>query len=187
MRNFPVRSMSGPLIAVAGAIVAVCSVAPAVGAATRVPTAPAVAPCAGAGDLHLRIAGSQYSRAAGITYYTLDFANTSGSACSLSGYPSVSVVSRAGSQLGSAAGHGLMTIAALVVLAPGATAHTTLAYYGRRVGAGRGCGPVAKAFELRVYVAGRKRALYAVVGWDVCSHAGQVYLSVTQSFRAGKG
>jgi Protein of unknown function (DUF4232) len=187
MRNLPIRSVSGRLIAAAGVIVAVCSAAPAAGAATRVPTGPGVAPCAGAGDLHLRIAGSQYRRATGITYYTLDFANTSGAACSLSGYPDVSVVGRSGSQLGSPAGHGLMTIALLVILAPGATAHTTLAYYGRRVGAERGCGPVAKASELRVDVAGRKRALEAGVAWAACSHAGQVYLSVTQPFRAGKG
>jgi Protein of unknown function (DUF4232) len=187
MRNLPTRPRSSRLIAAAGAIVAVCSVAPAACAATRAPTAPAVARCAGASDLHLRIAGSQYSRAAGITYYTLDFANTSRSTCSLSGYPYASLVSRAGRQLGSPAGHGLMTIAPLVILAPGATAHTTLAYYNRRVGAERGCGPVAKAFELRVYVAGQKLALYAAAGWHACSHAGQVYLSVTQPFRAGKG
>jgi hypothetical protein len=187
MHNLPPRPMSSRLIAAAGAIVAACSIAPAACAATRASTAPAVAPCAGASDLHLRIAGSQYSRAAGITYYTLDFVNTSGSDCSLSGYPHVSMVSRAGSQLGSPAGHGLMTIAPLVILAPGATAHTTLAYYGRRVGAERGCGPVAKAFKLRVYVAGQKLALYAAAGWDACSHAGQVYLSITQPFRRGKG
>jgi Protein of unknown function (DUF4232) len=187
MRNLPIRRVSSRLIAAAGVIVAVCSVAPAACAATRTSTAPAVAPCAGASDLHLRIAGSRYSRAAGITYYTLDFANTSGSACSLSGYPYVSMVSRAGSRLGSPAGHGLMTIAPLVILAPGATAHTTLAYYDRRVGAERGCGPVAKAFELRVYVAGQKRALYAAARWKACSHAGELYLSVTQPFRAGKG
>ena len=187
MRNLPIRHISSRLIAAAGMISAVCSVAPAACAATHASTAPAVAPCAGAGDLHLRIAGSHYSRASGITYYTLDFANTSGSTCSLSGYPYVSMVSRAGSQLGSPAGRGLMTIAPLVILAPGATAHTTLAYYGRRVGAERGCGPVAKAFELRVYVAGQKHALYAAAPWEACSHAGQVYLSVTQPFRKGKG
>lgn len=187
MHNLPRRPVSSRLIAAAGALVAVCSIAPAACAATRASTAPAVATCAGASDLHLRIAGSQYSRAAGITYYTLDFVNTSGSTCSLSGYPYVSMVSRAGSQLGSPAGHGLMTIAPLVILAPGATAHTTLAYYGRRVGAERGCGPVAKAAKLRVYVAGQKLALYAAVGWKACSHAGQVYLSITQPLRKGKG
>jgi Protein of unknown function (DUF4232) len=187
VHNFLPRPRSSRLIAAAGAIVAVCTVAPAACAATRASSAPAVATCAGASDLHLRIAGSQYSRAAGITYYTLDFANTGGSDCSLSGYPYVSVVSRTGSQLGSPAGHGLMTIAPLVILAPGATAHTTLAYYGRRVGPERGCGPVAEAAKLRVYVAGHKLALYATVGWKACSHAGQVYLSVTQPFRKGKG
>jgi hypothetical protein len=193
MHSFAIRPASRRLFAAAGVIVALCSAGPAAYAATRAPAGaaapagPAVAACAGARALHLRIAGSQHSRATDITDYTLDFTNTSGSACSLSGYPYVSMVSRAGSQLGSPAGHGLMTIAPLVVLAPGGTAHTTLAYYGARVGAGRGCGPVAKAYQLRVYVAGQKLALYAAASWGACSHAGQVYLSVTQPFRAGKG
>jgi hypothetical protein len=189
MSHLPVRHLSGRLIAAAGALIAACSIAPAACAAVA-PTAhamPAAVQCTGAGDLHLRIAGSQYSRAAGITYYTLDFTNTSGSTCSLSGYPYVSMVTREGGQLGSAAGHGLMTIAPLVVLAPGATAHTTLAYYDNRVSAGRECGPVAKAYELRVFVAGQKRALYAAMGLHACSHTGQEYLLVTQPFHAGNG
>jgi Protein of unknown function (DUF4232) len=195
MSHLPARSISGRLIAAAGALatagalIAACSIAPAASAAAGASTArdTTAAVCTGAGDLHLRIAGSQYSRAAGITYYTLDFTNTSGSTCSLSGYPYVSMVTRGGSQLGSPAGHGLMTIAPLVVLAPGATAHTTLAYYDSRVGAGRECGPVAKAYELRVFVAGQKRALYAAMGLHACSHVGQEYLSVTQPFHSGNG
>ena len=97
------------------------------------------------------------------------------------------MISRAGRQLGSAAGRARMTVVPLVRLAPGATAHTTLAYYGGRVSAASGCGPVATAFELRVYVAGQKRALYTALGLHACSRAGRVYLMITQSFRAGAG
>jgi hypothetical protein len=191
MNNLPIRLMTCRLLAVAGVLVAACSIAPAAFAAQAASTsavhdAVATGPCAAAG-LRLRIAGSQHSGTPGITDYTLDFTNTSGSTCSLSGYPAVSMVSRAGRQLGSPAGRGLMTVAPLVTLAPGATAHTTLAYYSRDVTAGHGCGPIATAYELRVYVAGQRHALYAAMGVHACSQAGQVYLTITQAFRAGAG
>ena len=66
-----------------------------------------------------------------------------------------------------------------VVLAPGATAHTTLAYHGQLVSTGGGCGPVEGAFELRVYLAGQQRATYAAFGFQACSDAGPVYLTIT--------
>jgi hypothetical protein len=74
-----------------------------------------------------------------------------------------------------------------VVLAPGATAHTTLAYHGQLVSTGEGCGPVEGAFELRVYLAGQQRATYAAFGFQACSHAGHVYLTITEPIRAGVG
>jgi hypothetical protein len=191
MNILPIRPMTGRLLAVAGVLVVACSIAPAAFAAQAASTsaahdAIATGPCAAA-DLHLRIAGSQRGGTPGLTDYTLDFTNTGDSTCSLSGYPAVSMVSRAGHQLGSPAGRGLMTVAPLVTLAPGATAHTTLAYYSRKVTAGHGCGPVATAYELRVYVAGQRRALFAAMGVHACSQAGQVYLTITQAFRAGAG
>jgi hypothetical protein len=193
MSLLPIRPMTGWCISAIGAVAAACAISSTACAATYAPTthvtntASAVAACAGATDLRLRVANGQASGTADVTYYTLVFTNTSGSTCSLSGYPYISMISRAGSQLGSPAGHGLTLIVPLVILAPGATAHTTLAYYGGRVSAGHGCGPVAKAYEVRVYVAGQKLALYAPLGVHACSRAGQVYLTITQSFRAGNG
>jgi hypothetical protein len=204
MSHLPIRPVTSRLFAVAGALVAACAITPAACAATTpaattpaatspgtsspAPTSRAAfAQCTGAAALHFRIAGSQAIKAAGITDYTLDFTNTSGSTCSLSGYPYVSMISKSGAQLGSPAGHGLMTIVPLVILAPGASAHTTLAYNSGKVTAGRGCGPVATGYELRVFVGGQKRAMYAGMGVHACSRAGQVYLTVTQAFRAGAG
>jgi hypothetical protein len=187
MSHLTIRSMVGRLVTVAAAVVTASAISSVAYAAPAERAAPATVPCTGAGDLHLRIAGSQNDKAAGITYYTLDFTNTSRSTCSLSGYPYVSMISKKGSQLGSPAGRGLMTLAPLVRLAPGATAHTTLAYHRGMVSARRGCGPVANAFELRVYVAGQKLALYAAMGVHACSHSGQAYLTITQPFRAGAG
>jgi hypothetical protein len=187
MRHLPIRPMTSRLLTAAGAVAAACAISSTACAATYTPaarTSAASSTCAGATNLRLRIADSQVRATGGITYYTLNFTNTSGSACSLSGYPYVSLISRGGRQLGSPAGHGLMTIVPRVVLAPGATAHTTLAYHSGLVSNERGCGSVVKAYELRVYVAGQKRALYAAMGLRACSDTGHVYLTITQSFRA---
>ncbi|MGH3194120.1 MAG: DUF4232 domain-containing protein [Streptosporangiaceae bacterium] len=191
MSHLAIRPRAGRLATAAGAVVATCALSLAACAATATtaahasPSAPAISTCTGATDLHLRIPRGHKS--AGITYYTLDFTNTSSSTCSLSGFPYVSMITRAGRQLGSPAGRARMTVVPLVKLAPGATAHTTLAYYGGKVSAASGCGPVATAYELRAYVAGEKRALYTALGLHSCSRAGRVYLMITESFRAGAG
>jgi hypothetical protein len=196
MNHLATRPRTGRLATAAGAVVATCAISLAACAATATtaahasptsPAAPAISTCTGATDLHLRIPDTRGHKTAGITYYTLDFTNTSSSTCSLSGFPFVSMISRAGRQLGSPAGRARMTVVPLVRLAPGATAHTTLAYYGGKVSGTSGCGPVATAFELRAYVAGQKRALYAALGLHSCSRSGRVYLLITQSFRAGAG
>ncbi len=193
MSHLAIRPRAGRLVTAAGAVVATCALCLAACAAattttaSAAPTAPTISTCTGATDLHLRIPDTKGSKKAGITYYTLDFTNTSSSVCSLSGFPYVSMISRAGRQLGSAAGHPRMTVVPLVRLAPGATAHTTLAYYGGKVSGASGCGPVATAYELRAYVAGEKRALYTALGLHSCSRSGRVYLLITQSFRSGAG
>jgi hypothetical protein len=46
---------------------------------------------------------------------------------------------------------------------------------------------VEGAFELRVYLAGQQRATYAAFGFQACSHAGHVYLTITEPIRAGVG
>ena len=66
--------------------------------------------------------GSQY---AGGAYYTLNFTNLSGHACTLRGYPGVSAVSLSGGQIGSPASRGTAT-PKVVTLANGATAHAVL-------------------------------------------------------------
>jgi hypothetical protein len=189
MSYLPARSITRRLIAAAVAAAATGTIAMAACAASSSPAAdaaPAIPTCAGS-SIGARVVVSQGSEASGITYYPLDFTNTSGSTCSLSGYPAVSAISRAGAQLGSPAGRGLLTVVPRVVLAHGATAHTTLAYHGRLVTTGGGCGPVERAFELRVYLAGHQHPTYAAFGFRACSRAGHIYLTVTQPIRAGVG
>ena len=189
MNYLPARSTARRLFAATAATVAAGTIATAACAASSSPAAhaaPVIPSCAGT-TIGAWIAVSQGSEPSGTTYYPLEFTNTGGYTCSLSGYPVVSAISRAGVRLGSPAGRGLLTVAPRVVLAPGATAHTTLAYHGRLVSTGGGCGPVEGAFELRVYLAGQKRATYAAFGFQACSHAGPVYLTITEPIRAGVG
>jgi hypothetical protein len=54
--------------------------------------------------------------AAGSSYYNLQFTNVSTHACSMSGFPGVSAVNVAGTQIGSAAGHNAEHPAALITL-----------------------------------------------------------------------
>ncbi len=73
---------------------------------------------------------------AGGAYYTLNFTNLSGHACTLRGYPGVSAVSLTGRQIGSPARWG-DAAPVTVTIASGATAHATLqvadaANYGSR-------------------------------------------------------
>ncbi len=189
MSYLPARSTTRRLFAAAAAAAAAGVIASAAYAATDSPAAhaaPVIPACAGT-SVGAWIAVSQGSQPSGTTSYPLEFTNTGGSTCSLSGYPVVSAISRAGVRLGSPAGRGLLTIAPRVVLAPGATAHTTLAYHGRLVSTGGRCGSVEGAFELRVYLAGQKRATYAAFGFQACSHAGADYLTITEPIRAGVG
>jgi Protein of unknown function (DUF4232) len=100
---------------------------------TITPSSPAPAAAASSGpsqcttaDLRLTVGAS--NGAAGTVYYPLDFTNTSSSTCTMYGYPRVAFVNPAGgSQVGAAAGRASSTAPALVTLAPGATAHATLA------------------------------------------------------------
>ena len=189
MNYLPTRFTARRLLTVAAAAVAAGTIASAAYAASASPAghaAPLIPACTGT-TIGAWVAVSQGSQASGTTSYPLEFTNTGGCTCSLSGFPVVSAISRAGVRLGSTAGRGLLTVAPRVVLAPGATAHTTLAYHGRLVSTGSGCGPVATAFELRVYLDGQNRATYAAFGFQSCSHAGHVYLTITGPIRAGVG
>jgi hypothetical protein len=178
------------LIAVAAAAVAGLAISPAAYAATSSPAAraaTAIPECTGGLGLGAWVAVSQGSGAAGTIYYPLEFTNASGYTCSLSGYPGVSVISRTGQQLGSPAGWGSLSGAQRVILAPGATAHTILAYHDAAVSTEPGCDPVYTTFELRIYPPDQHLATYAAFGLEACSHAGVVYMNIIEPIRAGVG
>jgi Protein of unknown function (DUF4232) len=130
------------------------------------------------GNVAVWVAASQGSTAAGTTYYPLEFTNLSGHTCSLYGFPGVSVITRNGTQLGSPASWNTGVLHQVVNLAPGATAHASLAYHETAVSTEPGCDPVYTAFELRVYPPDQYSATYAFFDLEACSHAGPIYLTV---------
>lgn len=101
--------------------------APAAGPGPASPSPPAplsVLPCPTSG---LRGSFGVANGAAGTFYYPVQFTNTSGSACTLLGYPGLSVVtSPSGSQIGAAAVRIPTFSPQLVTLAPGATVHAPM-------------------------------------------------------------
>jgi hypothetical protein len=74
-----------------------------------------------------------------------------------------------------------------VILAPGATAHTILAYHDAAVSPSPGCHPVESTFDLRVYLPGQRVATDAAFDFDVCSHPGVVYMNIVKPITAGVG
>src|SRR6266516_6060633 len=132
------RRLTGAVAAAcAAALIPVAALAatasPAAPLATASPAAPAVAasiPACATGGLVVWISNVQ--GAAGTFYYTLNFTNLSGHACTLRGHPGVSTVNLSGSQIGRPArwanpgnaGHARLRT---VRLARGATATAVLA------------------------------------------------------------
>ena len=108
-------------------------------------------------------------------------------ACSLFGYPGVSALDHRDRQLGSPANWESPAAARTVTLAPGATSHTVLAYHDAAVTTEPGCDPVNSTAYLRVYPPGQRIAAYAAFSFEACSHAGPVWMTITEPITAGVG
>ena len=173
------------VVAAAGLIVATAAFATTSSGAAR--DSAASAPGCTAFGLGVWLAIDQGSGAAGTIYYPLEFTNLSGHTCSLFGFPGVSVLNAQGNQLGSPAGWDHTTAPRTVILAPGATAHTQLAYHDAVVTTEPGCDPVNTAVLLRVYPPGQRSASDAAYDFQSCSHTGPVYLSIFGPIVAGVG
>jgi hypothetical protein len=179
------RAVAVAAAAVAG--LAICTAAYAATSSSTASTTPAAISKCTASDLGVWVAIGQGNGAAGTIYYPLELTNLSGRTCSLSGYPGVSVIDRNGHQLGSPAGWGSRAGARTVNLAPGATAHTIMAYHDVLVSTEPGCDPVSTAALLRVYPPDQYDPTYAPFSFEVCSHAGPIYLNVIEPVIAGAG
>jgi hypothetical protein len=177
------------VVTIAAAVVAGLAISTAAYAATLSGTARtmvAVIPRCSANDIGAWLAVSQGNGAAGTIYYPLEFTNLSQHTCSLFGYPGVSALGPAG-QLGSPAGWDSLAGARTVYLAPGATAHTILAYHDAAVSTEPGCDPVNSAALLRIYPPDQYSATYAAFSFQACSHPGVVYMNITEPIIPGVG
>jgi hypothetical protein len=174
---FSLRQLIGSaaVIVCAGALVAALTLTGV--AAARTPA------CAKSG-LVVWLANPPGGGTAGTEYFDLEFANLSGHACTLTGYPGVSAVSLGGPQLGSAAGRNAAHPVRAVTLASGTSASmagaTATAVLGiTDVGAfsPRQCGPVTAA-GLRVYPPNQTASSVVPYPFRGCSRRGLVYLHV---------
>jgi hypothetical protein len=146
---------SGSTQATPTATVTVTTTAPAAeGTSSPAPgtsQSPAVIGPAACATSSLRVKQGTSSGYAGGVYVVIDFTNTSGTSCSLYGYPGVSLVSGSSrTQIGLAAKRTATTPVRLVTLAPGATANAVLQIVDALNFPSSTCGP-AKATDLQVY------------------------------------
>jgi hypothetical protein len=112
--------------------------------------------------------------AAGTTYFTLDYTNTSRTTCSLDGFPGVSATTLDGAQIGKAATRNNSTPARAIDLAPGATAHSNLGYHDILIEPS--CKERTAAY-LKVYAPNDTVAKHAFFSLTMCA-TGQSDLSV---------
>jgi hypothetical protein len=188
MKHLPITARR--IAAAAAAAVAGLAISTAAYAATSSGTASTAAasiPKCTAFDLGAWVAVGHGNGAAGTIYYPLQFTNLSGHTCSLFGFPGVSAIDRNGHQLGSPANWIHTTAPHAVILAPGATAHTTLAYHDAAVTTEPGCDPVYSAVLLRIYPPDQYSATLAAFDFEVCSHTGPLYMSILGPITPGVG
>ena len=149
---------------------AVASSAPASPSASPAasPAGGATAGCASSA-LTAHVDLSQGGAAAGSTYVPIDFTNTSGSACTMDGYPGVSFVrSPSGAQLGNPASRNPAAPPAMVTLAPGGIAHAILQVGEAGNYSQSACTPVT-AHWLKIFPPNQVSAIYAHYDVQACS------------------
>lgn len=125
------------------------------------------------------------SGAAGSIYYPVEFTNSSGEACTLYGYPGVSLVTSAGTQVGAAATEDPTYPRRLVTLAPGNTGHAELKITDALNYPAATCHPAAVR-RLKVFPPGQTSPLYISLTATACRKASVQILDV-QTIQPGNG
>jgi hypothetical protein len=160
----------------------------AAGSASQARRGAAALTSCGTGVLRMSVDISKADAAAGSTYYPIEFANTSASACALAGYPGVSFVTsatRSGQQIGAAAARNPAYRAVTVRLAPGGYAHAWLQVAQAANYPESSCHP-ATARGLRVYPPDETTPGYVPQDFAACSAQAAQLLTVIP-LRSGKG
>jgi Protein of unknown function (DUF4232) len=128
-------------------------------------------------DLQASLGQSQ--GAAGTIYQLLILTNTSGSDCTLYGYPGVSFVTgQGGSVIGAPAARNSLIPDTLVTLQPGGTASALLGVVDTGALPPSKCVP-GTADWLQIYPPGDTGSLFVQLSSSVCTKAGEVYMHVT--------
>jgi hypothetical protein len=123
--------------------------------------------------------------AAGSIYYPIEFTDSSGSACTLYGYPGVSFVTAGGAQVSAPGTEAPTYPRRLVTLAPGNTAHAELKITDALNYPAGTCHPVA-VHRLKVFPPGQTAALYITLPAAACRNAAIQILEV-QTIQPGNG
>lgn len=111
---------------------------------------------------------------AGGVYQVIDFTNTSGSTCTLTGYPGVSLVAGpSNAQIGLAAERSTATPVKQVTLAPGATANALLQIVNALNYPSASCGPTM-ASALKIYPPGQTAPVFLPNTSNGCSKPVQI-------------
>jgi hypothetical protein len=134
------------------------------------PTAAGAPACAN-GTLQVKLRGEQ-GYAGGVDL-AINFTNTTSAACTLYGYPGVSLVSSSHAQIGLAAKRTTTAPAEVVTLAPGATGHAQLQIADALNFPTSACGPV-QAADLRVYPPGQTAAVFLPDHSQGCAQPAQI-------------
>jgi len=143
------------------------------GAVTPSPSGPL--PCA---TTALKLTVGAANGAAGTIFYPLDFTNTSGAACTMYGYPGVAFVSSpGGSQIGAPANRRAVAAPTVITVAPGATAHATLAVSDVLIG--NNCQHQLQVNWVQVYPPDQFKALFAPLSRPGCADKSLVTMGVT--------
>lgn len=118
----------------------------------------------------LKVVKGSVGAAAGSVYLQIDFTNTSGTPCTLYGYPGVALTTAmsATSQVGAAATRSTAQPTKLVTLAPNASASATLRLVQVANYPTASCGPVSGSF-LQVYPPGQQTAVYLQYQGRTCT------------------
>jgi len=129
------------------------------------------APACANGTLQVKLRGAQ-GYAGGVDL-VINFTNTTSAACTLFGYPGVSLVSGAHAQIGLAAKRTTTSPAELVTLGPGATGHAQLQIADALNFPTSTCSP-AQASDLRIYPPGQTAAVFLPDRSQGCAQPVQV-------------
>ncbi|HLK76070.1 MAG TPA: DUF4232 domain-containing protein [Streptosporangiaceae bacterium] len=140
-------------------------------------------PCA-TSDLNVTLGPA--NGAAGSTFQTIVFTNTSGATCNLYGYPGVSLVSAPPyAQIGLAAQRASTTPVTQVTLATGATASAVLRVVDALNFGAATCSPTKGAF-LRIYPPNQTAPVYLADAAEVCAQPVQtLFISAVQTGSGG--